>query len=557
MNRARYVPFERNRYFYGKLLTVRDFMSEQSYNGDKRRLVNRLLHGSGVVAGLQVVAVDDKSISIGTGVALDALGREIVVASPVTIKLSNVDGFMNNDYAKNVYLCIAYDEKGKEPVHTVAGGVGGNEEASENNRILETYRLYLTDQQPAPAYQEIEQLMEDKWVWYDDGQVRIYQHAPRYVSYGQSFQITLTIEKTLQTPPISFQFTPQIDNGELIEGATDGIVQFFEPSEGSESHYVKTITVKAASSDDEPYSSIGLGVVSNSAKLTIGDRTIYDLSMVKQQIAVNEQAPLERIMDAYYSRSLDQALHAPSDPAIYIAQINMLQMGASYVIDRVVPQPFDDYIMNASLLYKLMKKEALQWSLQEPQQGEKQKEAKDQADNTIPFPTIEEEFARILPEQEEELEQPELVTGVVEISIVPEQKKKWYQRKQRTFYSEEIAHGLPQDSPVLVTLAISDEDVITDIPVPEMWKRSDAIVSGDSTIFNGSEHELQYPRVSLAHIQYPRKGTFIVGVKLLQKTERLRLRVRWWAAKAVAQEAVDSAAGQLEAGMQRAASARE
>ncbi|GIP16250.1 hypothetical protein J40TS1_18920 [Paenibacillus montaniterrae] len=557
MNRARYVPFERNRYFYGKLLTVRDFMSEQTYNSDKRRLVNRLLHGSGVAVGLQVVAVDDKSISIGTGVALDALGREIVVASPITAKLSNIDGFMNNDYAKNVYLCIAYDEKGKEPVHTVAGGVGGTEEVSENNRILETYRLYLTDQPPAPAYQELEQLMEERWVWYDDGQVRIYQQAPRYVSYGQVFQITLMIEKTLQTPPISFQYVPELDNVELIEGAIDGIIQFHEPSEGSESHYVKTITLKAASSDDADYQSIGLGVVSGSAKLTIGDRTIYDLSLLKQQIAVSEQPPIERIMDAYYSRSLDQALAAPSEPAIYIAQINMLQMGASYVIDRVIPQPFDDYIINASLLYKLLKKEALQWSSQKQLADEADGDEEADASSAISFPSIEEEFARLMPEPEEELEQPEVVTGVVDISIVPEKKKKWYHRKQRTFYSDEIEHGLPQDLPVLISLSISDEDILTDVPVPEMWKRSDAIVAGDITIFNRSEHALQYPRVSLAHIQYPRRGTFVIGLKLLQKTERLRLRVRWWAAKAAAQEAVSSAAEQLEESMQRAASARE
>ena len=67
MNRTRYVPFERNRYFYGKLLTVRDFMAEQTYLADKRRLTNRLLFGSGVVAGLQVVAVDDKTIEYVKG----------------------------------------------------------------------------------------------------------------------------------------------------------------------------------------------------------------------------------------------------------------------------------------------------------------------------------------------------------------------------------------------------------------------------------------------------------------------------------------------------------
>src|SRR5690348_16916586 len=122
MQKSRYYPFERNRYFYGKLLTVRDFESEQTYFNDKRRLLNRLLHGIGVVAGLQVIKVDDKSVSVQAGVALDHLGREIVVPDPVTWKLSMVPGFVNNgEFAKNVYLCVAYDEKGREPVHSVAG----------------------------------------------------------------------------------------------------------------------------------------------------------------------------------------------------------------------------------------------------------------------------------------------------------------------------------------------------------------------------------------------------------------------------------------------------
>lgn len=69
---------------------------------------------------MQVVVVDDKSITLEMGVGLDTLGREIVVPSPVTHKLSAIDGFSNNDYAKNVYVCITYDEKGKEPVHSVA-----------------------------------------------------------------------------------------------------------------------------------------------------------------------------------------------------------------------------------------------------------------------------------------------------------------------------------------------------------------------------------------------------------------------------------------------------
>lgn len=54
MKNLKSFPFERNRYFYGKLLSVEDFETEQKYFNDKRRTVNRFLFGSGVVCGLGV-----------------------------------------------------------------------------------------------------------------------------------------------------------------------------------------------------------------------------------------------------------------------------------------------------------------------------------------------------------------------------------------------------------------------------------------------------------------------------------------------------------------------
>jgi hypothetical protein len=52
------VPeLERLSYFYGQMLGVQDFRSEQSYFREKLRLHNRCLHGYGVVCGLNVCAV--------------------------------------------------------------------------------------------------------------------------------------------------------------------------------------------------------------------------------------------------------------------------------------------------------------------------------------------------------------------------------------------------------------------------------------------------------------------------------------------------------------------
>lgn len=509
-------------------------MTEQTYNADKRRLVNRLLYGSGVVSGLQVIAVDDKSISIETGVALDSLGREIVVASPVTIKLSNVDGFVNNDYAKNVYLCLVYDEKAKEPVHAV-GGTSNNEEVNEYNRIQESFKLFLTDKRPKYSALRYEYFIYDQWTWYEDENVTITQQAPRYIEKGKPFEVILKFEKSLQSPPLSFEYIPQFEHLDIIDGLTDGKVVFLEPTDSGETAFEKVLTVQWKELEDEEEQDsavVKLAAAPNSGKLTIGDRIIYDISYLKQKVELVATSIEEKVMQSYYNRPLDQALESPSEAAIYIAQINLLQLGASYVIDKVIQQPFDDYIINPTLLHKLIKSQRSQ------QQAENITIIQQTTEQTvqIPFPSIEEEFIKVLPPEESEELPPTVVSGTVEIAIIPEKKKKWYHSKQKVFYSEEITHTFSQHAPI-ITLALSDEEQQSDVVMPQLWKKSNALIVGDPSLFKNSDYEVEYPPISWSIIQFPSKGTFVIAVKVHKKTERLRLRFKWWAAQAVDLEA--------------------
>jgi hypothetical protein len=70
----------RNHYFYGKLLDVHQLEMEQEYFNAKRRLLNRLVTGPGVVCGLRVeLTADLKYVTVKSGLAIDRCGREIVV----------------------------------------------------------------------------------------------------------------------------------------------------------------------------------------------------------------------------------------------------------------------------------------------------------------------------------------------------------------------------------------------------------------------------------------------------------------------------------------------
>lgn len=77
----------RNQYFEGKRLTADGFQVEQRYSLERRRLLNRALHGWGVVYGYAVQGAAARAgqgpdscarLQIGPGLALDECGRELL-----------------------------------------------------------------------------------------------------------------------------------------------------------------------------------------------------------------------------------------------------------------------------------------------------------------------------------------------------------------------------------------------------------------------------------------------------------------------------------------------
>jgi hypothetical protein len=77
-------------YFAGMVLGVDDFSAEQDYLRQRLNRRNRLLHGSGVVAGLEVTVTTsgkDAAVTIAPGLAFDPTGNEIGVESPSVLAL--------------------------------------------------------------------------------------------------------------------------------------------------------------------------------------------------------------------------------------------------------------------------------------------------------------------------------------------------------------------------------------------------------------------------------------------------------------------------------------
>lgn len=517
MKKSRYYPFERNRYFYGKLLTVRDFESEQKYFNDKRRMMNRLLFGSGVITGLQVIAVDDKSVSVEMGAAIDALGREIVVPAPVTLKLSMMDGFTNNEYAKNVYLCIAYDEKGKEPVHSIANSSVRSDEVSEYNRVLESYRLFIREEAPDPSSFPMGDLSEQTVVLYHDANVRVLQVTPKYVNPGQTFLATIRIEKSLQTGKIELQYDLATNRAEALEGRT---VRFVEPQDAQETEYEFQVALRA---DGVGSGKALVGVKPGSAVLKVGDKQLDTVSKDTATVQIITGPLQEQLMDDFLKQPLETSLDSPSDPCLYLAKIGLLQMGPTYVIERVEQVPFGEYVYNASASYRLATAEAKR-RRNIPDAGEQPASA---GADTLSALDAEKAAYEIPVERSAPIAgAADIQTGWVDIPVSPFSKSALsFGKAVKSFISQEIEHGLGTGSVLIVT---SVEERTHDA-FSDMLNSGQRSYFGAADVFTGSEFESALPDYQLGVVSYPQKGSFRIGIKVRQISEARTVRVRWWA----------------------------
>ncbi len=76
---------ERPNWFGGRLLTADDLDLQQCYVRERMRRRNRLLHGWGVVRGLDVAAGAGVDLVVSAGFALDPVGNEILVPQDTVI----------------------------------------------------------------------------------------------------------------------------------------------------------------------------------------------------------------------------------------------------------------------------------------------------------------------------------------------------------------------------------------------------------------------------------------------------------------------------------------
>ncbi len=77
----------RPHYFAGQLLSAEDLRAEQEYQRARAQLHNRLLHGWGVIAGLDARSRSGEII-VSPGLALDSYGNELILTHDASLVLA-------------------------------------------------------------------------------------------------------------------------------------------------------------------------------------------------------------------------------------------------------------------------------------------------------------------------------------------------------------------------------------------------------------------------------------------------------------------------------------
>ncbi|ELZ32510.1 hypothetical protein C474_06802 [Halogeometricum pallidum JCM 14848] len=142
-SRGDFPSLERNRYFYGKLMTPRDMRDEQQFHRARFDTMARFVTGVGIIEGLDATQVRERSgrdgddeveleVTVQPGVAVDGEGRLLVVEDTLRQEFT-----APNDDDTVVHVHLRYDETETEQVPTPDLGKAVSEEC-EFNRIVET-----------------------------------------------------------------------------------------------------------------------------------------------------------------------------------------------------------------------------------------------------------------------------------------------------------------------------------------------------------------------------------------------------------------------------------
>ena len=497
MKNTKLYPFERNRYYSGKMLTSSDFQAEQMYFNNKRRFINSQMYGAGVVCGCGVFSLDDLSVLIESGVAIDGMGREIVIESSVVKKLSAIEGFesLRTNLAS---LCLRYRE---EPVHTVYTLNQGNEDGQEYeyNRISEGYQIFLMDGEELSEEFQMDSEFLTSTVLYegDDFTVRIIM--PATVCRGRNVKLTVQVDKySAENKKLTYHGTLQVpaflteDKGHELEINLEDI----SLAEGE--CLLKEFWLFT---QDTAMVDTSILLKSGTARAYVDGMAAETSGGCSMKVLITGCRPRELVNREIGRMNLEMKNMGGIKDYIRLADLKLVRTESAYIIEEVLEQNVKSYI--AAPAQEMLRNEYLEYFLKEPDIFQTNVASLDKTNERNRF------F--------EGHQEPEVATGVLEIPLGSSV------RRGDVRYSGEIMHGLGKGN-VYVEIGY---EYITDDPV--MGAGAKNTIYGNPELF-GDEKRAAVNAETAVKVMND-KGSFIVAARLLENVDYLVLTYRWVAIK--------------------------
>ena len=493
-----FFPLERNRYFYGKLLTVRDFEVEQQYTRNHLHLMNRLGAGPGVLCGLGVSASDDSTLLIESGAALDYSGRMVVLEEPALRKLQMLDGYEELLGKDTGWLCLTYDETAQEPVNAVGTDPG---QSRQFNMIREGSRLYLTAQ--PPEYRGLMEAMgrENATILYSGEEVTLVLTAPSAVCAGEEFAAEILVVRNEKTPPIHFTLRAE----SLIVESEDGVAHMEYRENGQENRNVYTarFLLKARQTGGTDGTLFPSG-----AELDIELGSHRYKNYIEPDLRIRVCGNPEEL-DHWRNDSdnLERNLRGRGIP-IYLAKLELIQSTGSIFLSSVTSLPFDQRQKRDMVTAGGSNLKAVTASVRSLEYWQRPdvSAAFQHATGALHF-----DFGIPSPEQYDYA----ITHGTVDLTMPGGL------RVNSRVWSDEIQHGLGPGA-VDVRLSIEFNDAS---------RGETALYYGNTEVFRGKNVPVTPPWVDAAAIVYPERGTMRIGLWLHDVVEGNILTVHYFAQK--------------------------
>ena len=491
MNNNKLYPFERNRYYPGKMLTSADFQAEQSYHINKMRFMNGLMYGSGVICGLGVFSLDDQSVLIESGAAIDGQGREIVVDSSTVKKLSAIEGFdsLTTDLVR---LCVRFKEQEIHNVYSVNRKEDDKE--YEFNRISEGYELFLTDKEAeAVDYAPETEFLTSEVLFKSEnyiGEVKI----PATVCKDRNVKILLEIRK-ISSNDVSLNCRGLLEMPAFVTAEGEHEIEIgvenLSLTEGDSVKKEYWVHVQ-----DTPALVSELILRSGTAYAFENDSAINTSSNFSLRVMLSKITPLELVSNETGKLNLEMRGIGLLDNAVALADLKIVRTSNNYLIDTITEASVKNYILTPAHI--LMRSQYLSFFEKEVDIQEKS------VDRAAPVVTqtggSKTEFSNI-------------ATGTLEVPLGKNA------RSGDIRYSGEIPHGL---GPGNVYVDIGYTYVSDD---PEMAVNQKCTFYGNPDLFSRKNEPMTDVETAVKVLN--EKGSFVVAAKLLRDVDYLTLNFRW------------------------------